>query len=134
MRRWRALIMVLALVGTAAWGGEARVLHGDPAAEARLAALSAELRCLVCQNQTIADSHSGLAADLREQILAMIAAGRSDREIVDFMVQRYGDFVLYRPPLKTSTVLLWTGPLLLLALALGILYRYFRQKPTETKE
>jgi cytochrome c-type biogenesis protein CcmH len=127
-------MLILWLAWTGAWAGEAPMLHGDLAVEARLGALSAELRCLVCQNQSIADSHSGLAADLRQQILEMIAAGRSDREIVDFMVQRYGDFVLYRPPVKASTALLWAGPLLLLALALIVLYRYFRPKPTETKE
>jgi cytochrome c-type biogenesis protein CcmH len=78
--------------------------------------LSEELRCLVCQNQTIADSHAGLAEDLKQQIREQIAAGRSDAEVLDYMVERYGDFVLYRPPVKMTTVLLWAGPFLLLAI------------------
>ena len=76
--------------------------------------ISAELRCLVCQNQTIAESSADLALDLRRQVREQIAAGKSDREIIDFMTTRYGDFVLYRPPLKGTTLLLWFGPGLLL--------------------
>lgn len=128
--RWLVCALML-LLASSLRAGEAQTLHGDAATEARLAALSAELRCLVCQNQTIADSHAGLAADLRREILTMIAAGKSDQEIVEFMVQRYGDFVRYRPPLRLATLLLWGGPLLLLLLALLVLYRYFRQPPTE---
>jgi cytochrome c-type biogenesis protein CcmH len=128
--RWLALALLL----FSSWqilAGDAQTLHGDAETEARLAALSAELRCLVCQNQTIADSHAELASDLRREILTMIAAGKSDPEIIDFMVQRYGDFVRYRPPFKLTTLMLWGGPLLLLILALLVLYRYFRQPPTE---
>lgn len=76
--------------------------------------LAGELRCLVCQNQTIADSHAPLAEDLRRQVREMIARGETDAQIIDFMTQRYGDFVLYRPPLKGSTVALWFGPFALL--------------------
>jgi len=86
-------------------------------------ALSAELRCLVCQNQSIADSNADLAVDLRRQIREQLSSGRSERDVRDFMVQRYGDFVLYRPPLKASTVLLWSGPLLLLLLGVFLLLR-----------
>ena len=82
----------------------------DPVAAARAVALSEKLRCLVCQNQTIADSNAELAADLRRQIKEQIAAGKSDKEIVDYMVARYGDFVLYQPPVKSTTLLLWAGP------------------------
>jgi len=89
-------------------------------------ALSAELRCLVCQNQSIADSHADLAVDLRRQIREQLAGGRSEGEVRDFMVQRYGDFVLYRPPLRASTVLLWAGPFLLLALGVVVLIRRIR--------
>jgi cytochrome c-type biogenesis protein CcmH len=105
----------------------------DPVANKRAVALAEELRCLVCQNQTIADSHAGLAVDLRHQIREQIAEGRSDREIIDFMVERYGDFVLYRPPLKGTTLLLWFGPPLLLVLGIVFLLRYFyaRRKRVE---
>ena len=100
----------------------------DPVAEKRLQALSEELRCLVCQNQTIADSNAELAQDLRHEIRGMIKDGRSDKEIVDFMVARYGDFVLYRPPLKGITLLLWGGPVGLMLLGLAILVRYLRRR------
>ncbi len=93
----------------------------NPALEARVMKLSAELRCLVCQNQSLADSHAPLALDLKQQVREQLGAGRSEADVVDYMTQRYGDFVLYRPPLKASTVLLWAGPALLL-LAGGLLY------------
>lgn len=95
----------------------------DPVAARRLVDLSAQLRCLVCQNQSIAESNAELAVDLRNQINEQIAAGKSDREIVDFMVTRYGDFVLYRPPFKASTALLWGGPLALLVVAVFFFLR-----------
>jgi cytochrome c-type biogenesis protein CcmH len=82
----------------------------DPAIDRRMIALTRELRCLVCQNETLADSQAGLAEDLRREIRGMIAAGRSDREIVDFLVARYGDFIRYRPPVAPRTWLLWAGP------------------------
>ena len=81
--------------------------------------LAAQLRCLVCQNQTIADSHADLALDLKRQVREMLARGASDREVIDFMTARYGDFVLYRPPVKGSTALLWFGPAVLLVVAVG---------------
>jgi len=95
----------------------------DPVAQRRLVDLSAQLRCLVCQNQSIAESNAELAVDLRNQINEQIKAGKSDREIVDFMVTRYGDFVLYRPPFKATTALLWIGPIALLLLAVLAFYR-----------
>lgn len=85
----------------------------DPAVEARLKQLASELRCLVCQNQTLADSNAPLAEDLRREVREMIAKNMSDQEIIEFLVSRYGDFVLYRPPFKTTTVLLWAGPFVL---------------------
>lgn len=88
--------------------------HADADLDKRVAALEEELRCLVCQNQTIADSHAGLAADLRREVREQLAQGKSEQEVLDFMVQRYGDFVLYRPPVKSTTWLLWFGPFLLL--------------------
>jgi len=95
----------------------------DPVAARRLVDLAAQLRCLVCQNQSIAESDAELAVDLRKQINEQIKAGRTDREIVDFMVTRYGDFVLYKPPFKASTVLLWVGPVALLLVAVFIFLR-----------
>lgn len=103
-------------------------LAADPVAEKRLQKLSEELRCLVCQNQTIADSNAELAQDLRREVRGMIRDGKSDQEIVDFMVTRYGDFVLYRPPVKGITLLLWGGPIALLLVGLFALQRYLRQR------
>jgi len=107
---------------------EAAPLAADPVAEKRLLELSNELRCLVCQNQTIADSNAELAVDLRREIRGMIQAGKTNPEIIDFMVVRYGDFVLYRPPVKGTTLLLWGGPLALMLVGIFILARYLRQR------
>ena len=112
--RWLALI-VLFMPGLA-WAGEAKPLAEDPVAEARLKHLAVELRCLVCQNQTLADSSAPLAEDLRREVRGMIAKNMSDQEIIDFLVARYGDFVRYRPPLKATTALLWLGPFFLLVI------------------
>jgi cytochrome c-type biogenesis protein CcmH len=99
-------------------------LAADPLeVERRTRALSEQLRCLVCQNQSIADSQAGLAVDLRNHVREKIGEGMSDAQVVDYVVQRYGDFVLYRPPFKSSTWLLWIGPLLLLALGCAALLR-----------
>jgi cytochrome c-type biogenesis protein CcmH len=110
--KWLALIVLL--IPGLAWAGEAKPLAEDPIAEGRLKHLAVELRCLVCQNQTLADSNAPLAEDLRREVREMIAKNMSDQEIIDFLVQRYGDFVLYRPPWKASTTFLWLGPFLLL--------------------
>ena len=109
-------------------------IAADPVAEKRLQGLSEELRCLVCQNQNIADSNAELAQDLRREIRGMIQAGKSDKEIIDFMVTRYGDFVLYRPPVKGITLLLWGGPIALLLLGLFALQRYLRQRARRMAE
>jgi cytochrome c-type biogenesis protein CcmH len=95
----------------------------DPKMQARYETLTSELRCLVCQNQTIADSNAELAQDLRRQTRDMLAAGATDREIKTFMTERYGDFVLYKPPLKATTILLWAAPVLLLILGLFVTLR-----------
>lgn len=87
-----------------------------------------ELRCLVCQNQNLADSNAGLAVDLRKQVHKMILAGDDDEAIFDYMVTRYGDFVLYRPPFKATTFLLWVGPFIIFALGLFVLIRFIRQR------
>jgi cytochrome c-type biogenesis protein CcmH len=108
------LLVIILLIPSLAAAEEARPLADNPQVEARLKTLAVELRCLVCQNQTLADSNAPLAEDLRREVREMIAKDMSDREITDFLVQRYGDFVLYRPPWKASTTLLWLGPFLLL--------------------
>ena len=108
------LPFLLSLCAAIAHAGEAAPAAADPVLEARMVRITTELRCLVCQNQTIADSHSGLAEDLRQQVREMLQRGASDQEVVDYMTARYGDFVLYRPPLKSSTLLLWFGPAALL--------------------
>src|SRR6188508_1485370 len=94
---------------------EAAPEAADPALEARMVKITSELRCLVCQNQTIADSNASLAVDLRREARALIKQGKSDAEVIDYMTARYGDFVLYRPPLRATTLLLWFGPALMLA-------------------
>ena len=109
------LMLVIVLLSGPAWAGEARPLADDPVVEARLKKLAVELRCLVCQNQTLADSNAPLAEDLRREVREMIVKDMSDQEIIDFLVSRYGDFVLYRPPVKTTTMFLWIGPFVLLA-------------------
>ncbi|HMS85127.1 MAG TPA: cytochrome c-type biogenesis protein CcmH [Nitrospira sp.] len=106
------LLIVLFLSGPV-WAGEARPLADDPVAEQRLKHLAVELRCLVCQNQTLADSNAPLAEDLRREVREMIAKNMNDQEIIEFLTARYGDFVLYRPPLKATTTLLWVGPFVL---------------------
>jgi cytochrome c-type biogenesis protein CcmH/NrfF len=108
-----ASFIFLALFSTALAAAEAQPIAADPLLEARVNRLSEELRCLVCQNQTLADSHAPLAVDLKNQVRDMMRAGRSDAEVVKYMVDRYGEFVLYRPPVKGSTLLLWLGPALL---------------------
>lgn len=101
---------------------------GDPAIEARLHNLSQELRCLVCQNETLADSRADLAVDLRNQIREQMKAGKTDKEIIAYLTQRYGDFVLYRPPVKPTTYLLWFGPFVFLLGGLVFLFRYVKQR------
>lgn len=105
---WLALAAVLALAA------EAQPASANPALEEKVMAISHELRCLVCQNQTIADSNAELAVDLRNQVREKLQQGMSEKDIVAYMVQRYGDFVLYRPPVKGTTWLLWFGPFMLL--------------------
>jgi len=123
------LLVIILLIPSLAAAEEARPLADNPQIEARLKTLAVELRCLVCQNQTLADSHAPLAEDLRREVREMIAKGMSDREIIDFLVQRYGDFVLYRPPWKASTTLLWLGPfLLLIAGATGLVFALRRRQ------
>ena len=132
--RRAAVLLCAALATVAVRAADAPPSVADPALEARMLGIAAELRCLVCQNQTIADSHADLAVDLRNQVRDMLRQGRSDAEIRDYMTARYGDFVLYRPPFKGITLLLWVGPALLFAGAavalVVVLRRRARADPT----
>lgn len=124
----RLLATLLAAASLCAWGQSAEIANADPKVEARLKSIAHELRCLVCQNQTIADSNAELAQDLRRQVREQIAQGRTDAEIIGYMVQRYGDFVLYKPPVKATTLLLWFGPALLLLAGGFALFRNVRTR------
>lgn len=124
-----ALVMICAQSAIAADGIAQPV--GDPIVEARVNRLAEELRCLTCMGQSIADSQSGFSADMKREIRAMVVAGKSDQDVLDFMVQRYGDFVLYRPPVKSKTWLLWGGPFILLAIGLGVLILRLKNRRAE---
>lgn len=124
------LLAVLALGALAAGAADTPLGFSNPALQRRYDALLDELRCLVCQNQSLADSHANLAQDLRREVHRMLARGASDEEVQAFMVERYGDFVLYRPPLKATTVLLWTAPVVLALAALAVVVRLARRRAT----
>ena len=115
-RRWRGsalrpLWLLLACLACAdAWGRDAPPASDDPALEAHMLRLTSEMRCLVCQNQTVADSHADLAEDLRQEVRELLRKGDTDQQVIDYMTARYGDFVLYRPPVRGRTLLLWYGP------------------------
>jgi cytochrome c-type biogenesis protein CcmH len=129
MRWLAALGLALALCANpAAAATEAQPAAQNPELEARMMDVAAELRCLVCQNQTIADSHADLAVDLRQQIREMLAKGMTEDQIRHYMTDRYGDFVLYKPPFKSTTALLWVGPALLMAVAIGTLIVVLRRR------
>jgi cytochrome c-type biogenesis protein CcmH len=116
----RALTIALLLaVSAVALAIDPEPAFSDPAMQARYEKLTRELRCLVCQNQTIADSNAGLAQDLRREVRELMVAGKTDQEIDDFLTDRYGDFVLYNPPVKPRTYLLWAAPALLVVLGMG---------------
>ena len=126
MARLWVLLLLLAALGAGA--KEAVPAAPDPVLEARMLSIAAELRCLVCQNQTIADSHSGLAEDLRREVREQLRRGASDEQIIQYMTDRYGDFVRYRPPFKASTLVLWVGPVVLLVAGLAILAVVLRRR------
>jgi cytochrome c-type biogenesis protein CcmH len=122
-----SLVTAVLCVG-AARANEAIPTLADPVAAKREVELASQLRCLVCQNQSIAESNAGLAADLRKQLREQIAAGKTDAEIVEYMTSRYGDFVLYKPPFKPTTLVLWLGPVLLLAAGVFAASRMMRAR------
>jgi cytochrome c-type biogenesis protein CcmH len=133
MRRLFALLLGLIVAGSV-FAREAPTVAADPLLEKRAMALAEELRCLVCQNQTIADSHAELAVDLKNQIREKLKAGMSEAQITDYMVARYGDFVLYRPPVKATTLPLWIGPFVLLFAALAGLFYYILRRRRSAQE
>lgn len=117
-----------------AHAGEAVPTAEDPVLEKRVMAVSHNLRCLVCQNQTIADSNAELAVDLRNQVREKLRQGESEQEILNYMVSRYGDFVLFKPMVKSTTWLLWFGPLLLVVLGAGVLIFMLRQRRKQMQQ
>jgi len=126
MRLW---MIVLALwLPFVAMANEAKPVAEDPVTEQRMIKLSENLRCLVCQNESLAGSRAELAQDLRQEIREQMRAGKSDEQVVDYLTQRYGDFVLYKPPVKPLTWLLWFGPFALLIGAVGGLYAYIKRR------
>jgi len=127
MKRFLLLILVTFCFVSSAPAKEAKP-NEDPQIEQRMKALTEQLRCLVCQNETLADSRADLAEDLRKEIREQMKAGKSDQEIIAFLTQRYGDFVLYKPPVKATTYLLWFGPFALLFAGTGVLYRYLKHR------
>ena len=133
---WRLIAgwLLLALMASNVGAKEAAPAAQDPVLEARMMRIAAELRCLVCQNQTIADSHADLAVDLRNQVREMLVRGQNDRQILDYMTARYGDFVLYRPPLKATTALLWFGPAALLLGGVVTLFVVLRRRSRMTPD
>ncbi len=131
MKKLMILIFLFTHIFSTAYAGEAKPLSNNPALEARLKAMSQELRCLVCQNSTLADSDAPLAEDLRNEIRTQMRAGKSDQEIVDYLVARYGDFVRYRPPVNSNTALLWFGPFLLLLVGGFIMYRVLKKQASD---
>jgi cytochrome c-type biogenesis protein CcmH len=127
MRFLTVLVAALLLAGSAL-AKEAAPLAEDEAVEKRLVNIAEELRCLVCQNESLAGSRADLAQDLRREVRGLIKEGKSDQEVKDFLVSRYGDFVLYEPPVKPTTWLLWGGPFVLLVAGVAVLITYLRRR------
>jgi cytochrome c-type biogenesis protein CcmH len=122
------LVIASIFVLQMSYANDAAPLADDPVTEQRLISISEEMRCLVCQNESLAGSRSDLANDLRREIRTLIKEGKSDEQIRSFMVERYGDFVLYRPPVKPITWLLWIGPFVILLIGIGFLFSYLRRR------
>jgi cytochrome c-type biogenesis protein CcmH len=124
----KLLILLFCLLPTFTYAGEAKDLAADPVLEKRMIGLAENLRCLVCQNESLASSHAELAEDLRREVREQMSQGKNDQEIIDYLVARYGDFVLYKPPVKSYTVLLWFGPFALLLIGVGVLLYQLRKR------
>jgi cytochrome c-type biogenesis protein CcmH len=128
MKRISVPLLLLACVAFSVFAKDAQPASDDPVLEARVMTLAKELRCLVCQNETLADSRADLAVDLRNQIREQMKAGKSDKEIIAFVTDRYGKFILFRPPVDPTTYLLWFGPFVLMLGGLLLLFRYVKQR------
>jgi cytochrome c-type biogenesis protein CcmH len=134
MNKFLLLFALLFLLLPYGWAKEAAPIAEDPEIERRMIALSEDLRCLVCQNESLAGSRADFANDLRREIREQMKANKSDKEIVDFLVARYGDFVLYRPPVKTTTLFLWFGPFIFLIVGAVILVVYLKRRRKQIEE
>ena len=132
MRILLILLLLAVVPAQDGWAKEAEPLAKDPVIEARLMNLAANLRCLVCQNQTLAMSESDFANDLRREMRDMMHRGMTDEQIIDFLVQRFGDFILFKPPVKKTTSLLWFGPLILVVVGVTVLVVVLRRRNRET--
>lgn len=127
MKPWILLLLAL-LAPLAARSEEAKPVAADPVLEQRMINLSQNLRCLVCQNESLAGSRADLAKDLRQEIREQMSAGKNDQQVIEYLTQRYGDFVLYKPPMKPVTWLLWFGPFVLLAGSIAGFYLYLKRR------
>ena len=130
----KLLILLFCLLPTLSHAGEAKDLAADPVLEKRMIGLAENLRCLVCQNESLASSHAELAEDLRREVREQMKKGMNDKEIIDYLVSRYGDFVLFDPPVKKSTLLLWYGPFALLLVGGGVLVYQLRKRKSQIAE
>jgi cytochrome c-type biogenesis protein CcmH/NrfF len=128
---WAWRFAAAACVSASVWAADVPPVAADPVLEARVATLAAELRCLVCQNQSLADSNAPLALDLKNQVREQLGSGRSERQVISYMTERYGDFVLYRPPVKATTLVLWGGPAAMFLAGLLLLVRRLRHQQRE---
>lgn len=131
----RLLILLVCLLPVfSSYAGEATDMAADPVLEKRMIGLAEKLRCLVCQNESLASSHAELAEDLRREVREQMQKGMNDQEIIDYLVSRYGDFVLYDPPMKKSTLVLWFGPFALLLIGIGMLIYQLRKRKDQVPE
>lgn len=128
------ILLLLLIIPSVCWSKEAIPVAEDPVIEKRMLALTMDLRCLVCQNESIADSRADFSNDIRREIREQIKANKTDQEIVQFLVDRYGDFVLYNPPMKPTTMLLWFGPVILFIIGLGSLVVYLRRRRAQIED
>ena len=127
MMKWLS-VLLLCLLPAFSYAGEAKDMAEDPVLEKRMIVLAEKLRCLVCQNESLASSHAELAEDLRREVREQMQKGMDDQQIVDYLVSRYGDFVLYDPPVKSYTLLLWFGPFAMLLVGIGVLVFQLRKR------
>jgi cytochrome c-type biogenesis protein CcmH len=128
------LILLFCLLPVFSYAGEAKDMAADPVLEKRMIGLADKLRCLVCQNESLASSHAELAEDLRREVREQMKKGMSDQEIIDYLVARYGDFVLYDPPVKKTTLVLWYGPFALLLIGGGLLFYQLRKRKSQATD